>query len=167
MNVAAVPLVVAGLLVFGLPAVLRALAAGGEQRFSGGLDAALAPVALLAAMVLAHEALHAAAMRLLGARPRFGVGLMARWAPVVYTTAPGHRFTRPRYLAVTAAPAVLISALGLLACWLTPFGGYLALPLALHLGGCVGDLAAIRRLLPERPGVTVEDLRDGMRIHRA
>jgi hypothetical protein len=157
-----------GLLVFTVPVVLRAVLEGrGGITLAFGVTDALVALALCAVLVGAHEMVHGAVMRLFGARPRFGVALLARVAPVVYATAPGHRFTRDQYLAVTVAPGLLISVLGLLACGLTPFGGYLFFPLAVHLGGCAGDAAALLKLLPERSTAGVEDLRDGLRIHRA
>jgi hypothetical protein len=55
--------------------------------------------------------------------------------------------------------------LGLWACF-GPWAGYLILPLALHLGGCVGDGFAAWRVLHEPPGTEYEDLRDGIRFHR-
>ena len=101
-----------------------------------------------------------------GARPRFGLMLLGRVALAAYCTAPGHRFGRDQYLILSAAPAVLISAAGLIACWATPWAGVLVFPLAAHLGGCVGDGAAIAKLLREPADVLVEDLRDGLRIFR-
>jgi hypothetical protein len=121
-------------------------------------------VALTLLLVIAHEAIHGMVMRVFGARPRFGATLVGRILPAVYATAAGHRFTRSQYLAVALAPAVLVSGLGLWACF-GPWAGYLILPLALHLGGCVGDGFAARRVLHEPTGTRCEDLVDGIRFH--
>ena len=91
----------------------------------------------------------------------FRIGVM----PALYATARGHRFTRGQYLTVAVAPAVTISLLGFVACF-SQWGGYLILPLAFHLGGCVGDGFAARRVLGEPRGTEFEDLRDGIRFHR-
>jgi hypothetical protein len=60
---------------------------------------------------------------------------------------------------------VAISALGFVACF-GPWAAYLIVPLAIHLGGCVGDGFAILRALREPSTTTCEDLRDGIRFHR-
>lgn len=122
-------------------------------------------VALTALLVVAHEAIHGLVMLRSGARPRFGATLVGRVMPAVYATSEGHRFTRGQYLAVAAAPAVAVSVLGFLACF-GPWAGYLIVPLAVHLGGCVGDGFAGWRALREPPGTECEDLRDGIRFHR-
>jgi Putative zincin peptidase len=154
---------VVGLPLFALPSILRAGRVGGSIRI--GLVDVLLPVAVIALLVIAHEAIHGLVMLGFGARPRFGAMLVGRVMPAVYATSEGHRFTRAQYLTVAAAPAVTLSVLGFGACF-GPWGGYLILPLAFHLGGCVGDGFASRRVLREPPGTECEDLRDGIRFHR-
>ena len=122
-------------------------------------------VVLTAFLVVVHEGIHAAVMSLFGARPRFGGTLVGGALPAVYTTAPGHRFTRSQYLAVAVAPGIAISVVGFAACF-TGLGLVLVVPLAMHLGGCVGDAAATWHVLREPPGTMFEDLRDGIRFHR-
>ena len=165
-NLLALPLLLLALAVY-LP--LAALGRGGSISGRFGpvevLLFLLLSLVLLAALLGVHEALHGLAMAAFGARPRFGAAMVARVAPALYTTAPGHRFTRGQYLVVALAPAVLVSAAGAAAC-LTPVGVFLALPLAGHLAGCIGDFAATIRLLREPPGTACEDLRDGIRFHR-
>jgi Putative zincin peptidase len=152
-----------GLPLFALPSILRAGPAGGTFRI--GLGEILLVVALTAVLVIAHEAIHGLVMLAFGARPRFGAILVGRVMPAVYATSEGHRFNRGQYLTVAVAPAITISLLGFWACF-GPWAGYLILPLALHLGGCVGDGFAFWRVLRERPGTEYEDLRDGIRFHR-
>src|SRR5207244_1293731 len=78
--------------------------------------------------------------------------------PELYTTAPGHVFDRMQYVSVAVAPALVLSALGFVAC-LSPFGGYLVVPLAIHLSGCVGDAHATLRTLRQPAGTGSGDPR--------
>lgn len=162
-NAVGVVVTVFALLGFALPLMFRAGLATGSVRISP-LDVLLV-VALTSLLLIAHEAIHGMVMLGFGARPQFGVTLVGRVVPAMYTTTAGHRFTRAQYLTVALAPAVLVSGLGLWACF-GPWAGYLILPLALHLGGCVGDGFAAWRVLHEPPGTEYEDLRDGIRFHR-
>lgn len=165
-NVLAVPLVLVGLLLYGWLAT-RPLPADGRAVL-GPLQLLLVLAATLGLSVLlflAHERVHGLVMAGFGARPRYGAMMLARVVPVLYTTAPGHLFTRGQYLLVALTPAVTISTVGAAAC-LTPVGLAFVVPLAIHLSGCVGDLAATVRLLGQPPGTLCEDLRDGIRFHR-
>lgn len=154
---------VAGIPLFSLPSIVRLGGAGARIQI-GPLDVLLV-LAITAVLVVAHEAIHALVMLRYGAHPRFGAILVGRVMPALYATAQGHRFTRGQYLAVAVAPALTISVLGFLACF-GPWGGFLILPLAFHLGGCVGDGFAAWRVLREPSGTVFEDLRDGIRFHR-
>ena len=100
-----------------------------------------------------------------GARPTFGAVLVARAVPALYATSVGHRFTRLQYFTVAVSPALLITAVGFWLCFVG-WTGYLLVPLAVHLGGCVGDAAAVLRLMREPPGTLCEDLKDGVRFFR-
>jgi hypothetical protein len=162
-NIVAIVLVVAGIPLFSLPSIIRSGAAGGS--FQINLVDVLLIVVLTAVLVVVHEAIHALVMRGFGARPTFGALLVGGVMPALYATARGHRFTRRQYLAVAVAPAVVISVLGFLACF-GPWGGYLIVPLAIHLGGCVGDGFATWKVLREPLGTEFEDLRDGIRFYR-
>jgi hypothetical protein len=163
-NAVAVLVTVAGLVVFSLPAMLRSGAAAGSFQF--GLADLLIAVALTALLMVLHEAIHGLVMRGFGARPAFGVTLVGHVVPALYTTARGHRFTRRQYLMVAAAPAVTISIVGFVACF-GPWAGFLVVPLAIHLGGCVGDGFAVARTLRVPATTTCEDLRDGIRFRPA
>ena len=154
---------VLGVGLFAFPSILRAGPAGAT--FQIGLVDILLVVALTAVLVVVHEAIHALVMLGFGARPRFGAILVGRVLPAVYATAEGHHFTRGQYLTVAAAPAVAVSVLGFVAC-LGPWAGWLIVPLAVHLGGCIGDGSACWRALREPSGTECEDLRDGIRFHR-
>lgn len=166
-NLFAVPMMIGSLLLFFRLATLR-LGTSGTAVFRPVdlLLILLVTVLVTAALLAAHEGVHGLVMAGFGARPRFGALMIARLMPALFTTAPGHLFTRPQYLAVALTPAGAISALGALAC-LTPAGLYLVVPLAIHFAGCVGDFTASLRLLREPRGTLCEDLRDGIRFHRS
>jgi hypothetical protein len=100
-----------------------------------------------------------------GARPTFGAVFIARAVPAFYATSVGHRFTRLQYFVVAVSPALLISTVGFWLCF-AGLTGYLLVPLAIHLGGCIGDGAAVLRLMREPPGTLCEDLKDGVRFFR-
>jgi hypothetical protein len=156
-------LIVLGLPFFALPSILRASSAGLSIRI--GFVEILVVVILTTVLLVAHEGVHGLVMLLFGARPRFGATLVGGSMPALYATSENHRFARGQYLIVAAGPAVVISALGFWACF-GPWVGYLVLPLAIHLGGCVGDVFAFGRVLREPPGTKCEDLRDGIRFYR-
>ncbi len=166
LNVLAVPLLVIGLVGFLKVATLHGPASG--KGVFGVLDLLLFLLitALLAAvMFVAHEAVHGLVMAAFGATPRFAALMIAGLAPALYTTAPGHLFSRAQYLAVAVTPAAVISVLGALAC-LTPVGLFFVVPLSIHISGCIGDIATTVRLSHEPRGTLCEDLRDGIRFHR-
>jgi Putative zincin peptidase len=162
-NVVAIVLVAVGLPLFALPSILRA--GPGSAAFQIGLANVLLVVALTVLLLVMHEGMHGLVMLAFRARPTFGVVLVGRVLPALFATSVGHRFSRGQYLAVAATPAVVISVLGFLLCF-GPWGGYLIVPLAIHLGGCVGDGFACWRVLSERSGTQYEDLRDGIRFYR-
>jgi hypothetical protein len=132
-----------------------------------GAVAPLLIIAVLVVLVVAHEWLHGLTMRRLGARPAYGVGTFGRVLPIyAYCTTPGHRFTRAQFAMVSAAPMLIISLVGALLVAYLSLGGWLVVPLALHLGGCIGDLWIAGMLLLQPGGTVVEDLRTGVRFHR-
>jgi hypothetical protein len=161
-NIDAIVITVAGLFLFGLPVLLQS---GGTGSFQFGLVDILLVVALTGLLMVAHEGIHGLVMRGFGARPTFGAMLVGHVLPALYATADGHEFSRNQYVVVAAAPAVAISVLGFVACF-GPWAAYLIVPLAIHLGGCVGDGFAFRRALREDASTTCEDLRDGIRFRR-
>jgi hypothetical protein len=124
-------------------------------------------VAAFLAVLGLHEAVHGMVIAAFGARPEFGMVWVGRsGVPVAfYATALGHLFTRREYLIVTAAPVAILSLAGIPAC-LSPLGGYLWLPFAFHLGGCVGDAIIIWRTLGQPANVLCQDLLDSTRFVR-
>lgn len=166
MNVAGAVLGLAGVIGFGL---LWAQAQRVESMtFTFGvvelLDL-LAMIGAVAALLVAHEAIHGLAMLPYGARPKFGAAMMAKVLPVFYCTAPGHIFTRGQFAVVALAPFVALNlALGA-AIVSTPIGSWLVIPAAVHLSGCVGDLYLLVRALRRPAGDGIEDLPTGQRYH--
>jgi hypothetical protein len=118
---------------------------------------------LITGFGIVHEAVHGIAMYAFGSKPQYGILKIAGMPAGFYATAPGHRYSRRQYLVVGLAPLAILAPLGLPAC-LLPFGAYLAVPLAVHLAGCIGDLTIVWHVLRAPSDVLVEDLRDGMRI---
>ena len=147
-----------GIALYGLPV---AIAQGGRVAIHLGLTDIALVLALAAALLILHEAIHAIAMRCYGARPIFGATLVAVALPALYVAAPGHRFSRGQFLVIAAAPAGLISVLGLLD-GISPWGALLILPLAAHLAGCSGDAAIFWQVARQARGTIVEDRKDGL-----
>ena len=160
-NILGLALVVVGFFLFGVTA---AGLSGGSVRIEG-LDSLLIIIAILVGTLVVHEALHGLAMLLFGARPTFGVALVQKVMPVAYCTAHGHLFTRGQFIVVSLAPVVVMTVVGVS---LMPFGnlaGWLIVPLAINLGGAIGDLWFFGMIVRKSPGVMIEDLRDGLRFH--
>jgi hypothetical protein len=147
--------------VFGLVACRGQIPAGFQIKWQEML--AIAVVTLM--VFVGHELIHAWVMRRLGARTRFSLADSGSsvLGSAFYATAPGHLFTRGQYAAVTLAPAVLISGLGLLVC-LTPLAVVVWLPLTFHFMSCVSDIAIAGRSLREPAGTLCEDLPEGVRF---
>lgn len=163
LNLGAAVLSVLGLVLFTALYIAVRASEGGFTVGLGGL--ALLIVAIVLVMII-HEGVHGIAMAVFGARPRFGAQLTARVMPVLYCTATGVLFTKAQFLVIALAPFVVLNLVlaGLIG-WM-PGGGWLVVPAALHLGGCIGDLwmAVLVARLPT--GTMVEDLRSGMRFHQ-
>jgi hypothetical protein len=123
-------------------------------------------LALVLGLACLHEAVHGVVVLAFGARPQFGILKIGGVLAGFYTTAPGHRFSRRRYLILCLAPLVLLAPLGVPACML-PFGAYLAPTFAVHLAGCIGDVGIAWHVLREPSDALCEDLRDGVRFWRA
>lgn len=164
-----------GLLVtaFGL-GVFAALAIAGSATDSftmGGLDLLLGLLGMTAAVVvlaLTHEALHGLAMLTLQARPTFGVGITGGGlVPYVHTTASGHLFNRTEYVVVALTPTFALNLLMVVLVGWGPMGGWLVLPAAIHLGGCVGDWWLAAQVARHPTRCRYEDLKDGLRAHMA
>ncbi len=160
--------------ILSLPMVILALLGyafvASRGVFPSSVSANLAQLALVMALTFAlaavHEAVHGVVMRSFGASPEFGI-LRVDGIPLgFFATSPGHRFSRRQYLIVALSPFLVLTTLGVPAC-LLPFGVYLAFPLAIICGGCIGDLAITWRVFRAPSNVQCEDLRDGVRFWKS
>ena len=146
-------------------ATLYAATRGGSAEFNVPI-ADLAPlvatfVTIILVLLATHELIHGVVVRWCGARPRFGINLVERVLPALYTTAPGARFSRLQYVGVSLAPLLVVSVVGALFVVVAPFGGALVLPLGIHVGGCVGDLWMAGLVLRQPRGTLIEDSING------
>jgi hypothetical protein len=157
-----VPIFVVGLDVY----VLAALHGQTHAEGSANLAQTALVVALSVALMCVHEGVHGIVILAFGARPEFGILRNASFPVGFYATAPGRRFSRNQYLLVCLAPLAVLAPLGILACWL-PFGGYLVIPFALHLAGCIGDVTISWHVLRSPSSVICEDMSDGTRFWKA
>jgi hypothetical protein len=154
------------ILIVALPAYMVAATHGATSATGTATPAQMAfVVGLTIALAWVHEGVHGLAIVAFGSRPHFGVVVIDRIPVGFYATAPGHRFSRRAYSVVIIAPLVVLAPLGLVACWL-PNGGYLVVPFALHLAGCVGDLTMFSHVVRTPSDSLCEDLRDGTRFWR-
>lgn len=114
--------------------------------------------------LLLHELMHGLAMRIFGARPRYGV----LWKQLMfYATAPGYAFPRRRYLIIALAPFALISLGVVLGMWLLKGTGWVALLAlcgAVNAAGAVGDLWITMMVLRYAAHAYIVDEQDGVRV---
>jgi hypothetical protein len=137
----------------------------GVEGISGGeaLVGGLLALVLVAAVVVVHEAIHAAVVRLYGEEVSFGVGVAEFVLPYAYVTTT-RRLTRNQFVAVALAPLVVISVVG------TPLmialdAPVLMLPLAFNAAGAVGDLWMAGLLFRYPAHVLVVDAETGLRVY--
>ncbi len=119
---------------------------------------------IIVVSLVAHEGLHGLVILAYGGRPTFGAGMASKVLPYFYCTAVGQQFSVGRYVVVALAPTVVISG-ALIAGLLSPIAGWFVLPVAVHLGGCIGDWFLTARALRAPNGSLVEDMKDGLIIH--
>lgn len=132
-----------------------------------GLTGVVVALVATAVLMVVHELVHGLALLTLGHRPTFGVARVDRVVVGLTTTATGARMSKPGFCWVALAPMVLLSALTLWWAADGPMGGAAVVPGAIHLGGCIGDLALVARALRTPPGSLIEDRQTGIRIHPA
>lgn len=165
-NVAGIVLAIGGLWLF---LALYAVTHGGYGEFEiGGGDILRAlgiTTLLVVVMFVTHELVHGLAMKRFGGQPTYGAGVLARFMPYFYCTARGHRFTKRQFLVVSLSPAVVLNAFFIAAILWLPGGGWLILPAALHLGGCIGDFWMAGLLTRKPDDMLFEDMVTGIRFH--
>lgn len=131
----------------------------------GDWGAAMWPLAMAALSIVAlpvHELVHALFMRVLGGpgtRVSFGYQ-----AGMLYAGCPGLVLSKPRFVTVLLAPAVLVTAalLGLGLALGYPFMTLWAA--VLHLSGCSGDILAAGAILRERACTHCRDTERGVEL---
>jgi hypothetical protein len=111
-----------------------------------------------------HELTHGLAMRMFGARPKYGIiwkGMM------FYATSPGYAYRRNNYVVIVLAPFVFLSTLFVLGMWLlqgTLWVALLGICGSLNAAGAIGDMWITRIVLRYAATALVMDERDGMRV---
>jgi hypothetical protein len=99
---------------------------------------------IIAGSIALHELLHAAALRLLGYRPRLNYTAGYLYA----TIRPGEYLTRRAYLIMVLTPITTMTALGALALIFAPvaIGNAVLIALLLNAAASIGDLAVAQRV---------------------
>ncbi len=123
-------------------------------------------LALTALLLALHELIHGAVIKAYGGSPQFGFTMVGKVMPAISCISPGARFSRWQFILIALAPGVVLTLMTVLVIWITPHGGWLVLPGALHLGGCVGDIALAWKALEQPSGTLIEDQQSGLRFYR-
>ena len=153
------PLVVSAVIVVGWWLLTAPLRAG---RVGADVPWWLAVVGLLALLAL-HEALHGAAMLLLGHRPTFGAKLSQG---LLYALSEGAYYRRGEFLRIALAPLVVISGAGLALMGLLPDSAafWVGVAVVVNAASAIGDLWMSARALRYPPTVLVRDEPTGVRF---
>jgi hypothetical protein len=124
----------------------------------------LAVLAACLSILVIHELVHGAFMRLFGAHPKYGI----LWKQgMFYATCPGYPFTRTQYLIVALAPFVVISLAAVLLIGLLAGSAWtllVALVAAINASGAIGDQWMTAIVLRYPAAAYVMDEKDGMRV---
>lgn len=160
-NILSIALAFLGLFVFGR---IYTLTHGPGRSGELGIAPILISVVILLALLILHEWVHGLTMGRFGARPSYGGGIYRKVMPYFYCTAAGHTFTGSQFAAVSAAPALVISLVGVICVAFVPYGGWLVAPLGLHLAGCIGDLWFLALIFRQPQLTRFEDLKTGVRM---
>lgn len=151
--------VVAGYLTF-------VIAFGGESgTINFDLVGLAITVGIIVVVLVVHEGIHGLAFVAYGGRPTFGAGMMGKVMPYFYCTSLRQRLSVARYLMVALAPTIVVNG-ALIAALCSPVARWFVVPFAVHMGGCIGDWFLVFRALRAPRGSLVEDMKDGLIIHR-
>ena len=161
MNLGGIAILAAGLVGYG---AIWSVATGASEATFDGWDVLIAVIATFSLMVV-HEGVHGVAVAAFGGKPVFGATMIGNAMPAFYCTSIGNRFTKAQFLAIALAPAVVLGIGTAIAIAWLPSSGWLVVPAALHLGGCVGDFVMARIVARLPSGSLVEDRKSGMRLY--
>jgi len=137
---------------------------GREGTITFDLVGVVIAVGIIVVSVVAHEGVHGLAILAYGGRPTFGAGIASKVLPYFYCTAPDQRFSVARYVVIALAPTVVINGV-LVAGLLSSIAGWVVLPFAVHIAGCIGDWFLIAVALRAPRGSLVEDMKDGLVVY--
>lgn len=125
------------------------------------LDLAAVLLTIVVALPITHELAHGLVAGLLGGRPEYGIGPGIAFCHVREFT------SRNAYLAILAAPLVLLSVLGVAIMPVVPpfWRGPLLALLVANAAGAVGDLALLVRAVRLPRAAAIADTREGFEIY--
>ncbi len=157
-----IPLVMSGLLVFGLLLVYHE-----ELGAVLVIDALPDTLPMLPGLVLTllvlplHEWIHGQMIKHVGHEPRYGV----KWM-VLFATSKGGVFRRNEFIDVALAPLVVITSAGIVLMLFLPLGlaQWVGLAIVMNAAGAIGDLWMTVVALRYDRSVLVRDEEDSMRI---
>jgi hypothetical protein len=128
-----------------------------------GLYFVIAILGIFCTLIVVHELVHGAFFWLFThQRPKFGI---RNW--YAYAAAPGWYIAAREYLVIGLAPAVLLSAAGMILLAALPAEALIVTLFAVivNAASSVGDLWIIFKLLGQRHPVIVEDRGDGVNFY--
>jgi hypothetical protein len=161
MNLAGLAILVVGLIVYG---GVWAAATGSSGAAISLWDVVFDLVGWVGIMIV-DEGIDGVAIAAFGGKPEFGATMVGKALPAFYCTSVGTRFSRVQFVTIALAPAIVLGVGTAIAIAALPAGGWLVVPAAIHIGGCVGDFAMtiVAARLPAES--LVEDMKSGMRIY--
>ncbi|AUV84259.1 hypothetical protein C2R22_21025 (plasmid) [Salinigranum rubrum] len=131
--------------------------------FESALVEVTGVIVLIVAVLGLHETVHAGVIRHFGGDVSIGVGIAQFVLPYAYVTTT-QRLKRNQFIVVALAPLVVITVLGV-PLMIMLDAAILILPLALNVGGAIGDLWMAGILLRYPTHVVVEDSVTGVTIY--
>ncbi|MFC3418557.1 DUF3267 domain-containing protein [Salinicoccus hispanicus] len=132
----------------------------GKERF-GIFGAVFLIIAIMFAVITAHEAIHGIFFKVFAPKGRVRFGYKAG---LFYAAAPGEIFTKRHFATIIMMPFVIITTVLLILMFSFPHVAYKYL-IALHTGACAGDFYYIYLLYKYRHMEYVEDTDVGMTIY--
>ncbi len=118
----------------------------------------VAPLVLL--QIVAHEAAHAAAAYLAGAKPKMGFRFLIAYCSFT------QRITWMGYLLAAAAPLVMLTVASVIGALWPPARIYALIVLIVNTAGSIGDVYIIASLLRQPHNTMIEDTKDGFRVYK-